>query len=758
MEYMPVCGCPFLNIFPLLLFPRVALSTAQALRSYAISLARNCPGLSPVGKIHQDLLYSRSPLSLRKIRYNLTCTGIGSTPCQITNDLTTWNEFLWLIHAELKELSPGKLGVVHVLGCRSKAVTDLQRQHACILLHWLLNEHHCVETLELDSSVIPMNHHLFCYALRVSSGLKRLKLSRYDLSASVSEDIMAAVATMVALEDLEFAWVSVSVGALRRLGIFLEQSQSLKRLVLHLPRTTTRGVAANLAGGLAASRSLVSLTMNDGCLRDQNGDVVFAQYLAQNATLKELVIEVQIYDGTGSIAVLLSSLKTNQCLETLKLFSGHWDPSDGDILTDAMTVNDTLRSLRVGDDSMSDTTFLAELIERNVGLVELEIVTCSTWHLEAIGQAIRKNTRLRRLTLRCNATSVDDARPLLEVIADSKTLELVFLKNIHESRIGEFRMVLKEMGIEDKVRYRSYISEPLIYVSTINAGQRMRRDYYGPQDSLDLGIVRDGLCQLACLPDIVQLTLKLDQYLDVECATLLANFMSSNWALKDVHLSFFTKDATTLILVQGLKANRSINNLIIEDWNFSEGNTGAFGAFLKKSKTLNHLTVLSSGAWILTREMVRCLTDNYFLTEFRTMELRELENSMYQVREILRRNVAMLFQAVQFVRGVRTRKCALAFELLCESESLFRLMKDHALGSDPDLKQWIREGKRYLELNFMTLAGVVSESVVCEDVNGGQRLQLDRIGLENWLKVRSYLKIRDVVKKSPTGPRRTVHT
>ncbi|CAN8001115.1 unnamed protein product, partial [Ixodes hexagonus] len=728
-----------------LISSRVPLRTLLALRNYAIDLRRHCPGLPPVVKIHQDLLYSRSPLSSRKVNYNITCTGTGTKPCQIIKGLSTWNEFLWLINTELKELSPGKLGIVYQLGCRSRDVSDQRRQHACVVLHWLLQEHRCIETLELETTVIPMNHHLFCYALRLNSGLRRLKLSRYDLSGKVSEDVMAAIATMVRLEELELAWVSMPTGALKWLGVLIEQSQNLKKLVLHFMETT-RGAAAHLVSGLKTNTSVMSLSLNDVCLRRDNGDVAFAEYLAQNSTLKELSIEVQVYGGAQSIGILLGALRTNRCLEKLWLFSGHLDAPEGDVLADVMVVNDTLRTLHVGDES-SDTTFLAELIKWNVGLEELEIVTCSPWHFWPIGEAICKNTRLRTLIVHCSSTSIDDARPLLNAVAHSKTLEQLFLKNICESKLGEFCKVLQEMGIEGKVKYSSYISQPLIRVSTIDSSNRVLRDYYGPQDRLEPEVVLDGLCQLVCLSNIIQLTLKLDQDLDLDSATLLASFLSSSQKLKDIQFSFFTKDVSTRIIVEGLKSNCSVSNLILEDWNFSEMTAVLFGSYLRANKTLNYLTVLSSGAWAITQEMARSIVSNYFLLDFKTMELRDLENSMYHIKDILRRNVSLLHRALQFVMGSRLKMHAEAFELLYKSESLLRLMRDHVHGSEPDHRQKIRDGVQYLELNFMTLAGVVKKRVVCESLGKCQRLQLDGIGLGNWLKVRSYLKVSDVLDK-----------
>ncbi|KAG0412530.1 hypothetical protein HPB47_010328 [Ixodes persulcatus] len=69
----------------------------------------------------------------------------------IWGDLTLWNEFLWLVDAQLLEVTPGVLGVVCLHGEVSAPVyNNILHCHECMLLHWLVKEHRCVKVLELE--------------------------------------------------------------------------------------------------------------------------------------------------------------------------------------------------------------------------------------------------------------------------------------------------------------------------------------------------------------------------------------------------------------------------------------------------------------------------------------------------------------------------------------------------------------------------------------------------------------------------------
>ncbi|KAG0434523.1 hypothetical protein HPB47_019037 [Ixodes persulcatus] len=69
---------------------------------------------------------------------------------------------------------------------------------------------------------------------------------------------------------------------------------------------------------------------------------------------------------------------------------------------------------------------------------------------------------------------------------------------------------------------------------------------------------------------------------------------------------------------------------------------------------------------------------------------------------------------------------------------------------EEEAKEMVRSSKRYLDCKFLAVVGVVRDAVVCEP-NG--QVQLDGIGLDNWLRIRRYLRVADITPEPVLGHR-----
>ncbi|KAG0426295.1 hypothetical protein HPB47_026582 [Ixodes persulcatus] len=136
------------------------------------------------------------------------------------------------------------------------------------------------------------------------------------------------------------------------------------------------------------------------------------------------------------------------------------------------------------------------------------------------------------------------------------------------------------------------------------------------------------------------------------------------------------------------------------------------------------------------------LLDNHSLLSAYYSNCRDRES---KVRDVMRRNLSTLYRAVMFVMGSRGRCYAKAFERVSRSPALVEEVQKYASESKEDAKERMRCAEVYLSQHFMVAAGVVKDTVTCIE-NGG--LQLDQIGLDNWLHIRQYLKVADI--KEPT--------
>ncbi|KAG0412529.1 hypothetical protein HPB47_010327 [Ixodes persulcatus] len=110
----------------------------------------------------------------------------------------------------------------------------------------------------------------------------------------------------------------------------------------------------------------------------------------------------------------------------------------------------------------------------------------------------------------------------------------------------------------------------------------------------------------------------------------------------------------------------------------------------------------------------------------------------------MRRNLSFLQRAAQFAMGVQSKQCAEAFERVHLSEALVTKLPELACVTKAEAREKIKSSLRDLNENFLVMAGVVRKKVVCVEPTSGQ-ITLDRIKLDNWLRIRSYLKVGDVL-------------
>ncbi|EEC01152.1 hypothetical protein IscW_ISCW001319 [Ixodes scapularis] len=139
-----------------------------------------------------------------------------------------------------------------------------------------------------------------------------------------------------------------------------------------------------------------------------------------------------------------------------------------------------------------------------------------------------------------------------------------------------------------------------------------------------------------------------------------------------------------------------------------------------------------------------CLSQNYTVIDVDISDHREAEEDMFRVKDTMRRNLSFLQRAAQFAMGVRSKQCAEAFERVHRSEALVTKLQELACVTKAEAREKIKSSLRDLDENFLVMAGVVRKKVVCVEPTSGQ-ITLDRIGVDNWLQIRSYLKVGDVL-------------
>lgn len=727
----------------------------KALLEYAAHIEQLCPGMSTSQTIYAQLRDKKGSWSSRVMGRYLLCTDDGTNPCHLLQDLSIWNEFLRVLDVELKEVAPGRLGVVTLLGIYPWADwIDSDRQHPYILLHWLLREHHCIKTLEFKQAVIPGEPQLLCDALCASSQLTRFKLSDFGYLGVTSTQVVAALSAMTNLVELELTHVHVSRDVLTQLMKTLEGMRSLKSLAFYF-NVMTPDDSQYFLEELSKNRAITALRIDACCFVPGEGKV-FEEYLAKNAVLEDLTVEhvneTYNYHTTFNLEPLSRALGKNKTLKKLCLMS--FDPQHGrhKLFFDALAKNSTLQHLEV--DSLPHWGFRVEmfvdLIEKNTGLLRLYVLSSSGCSVASLAAAISRNATLQKLAIHLSDLTHENAALFLEALASNKSLEWVYIGHVYGPVIPEFCRILQETGTEARVKFCAAIDEPGRLARTLKDCPRLSEVSYDLSGSFKLSLKEEeGFRRFISCHQLIELSIYLDQHkISSKSAWFLASFLSSTKNLKVINLSIFTSAQTTHILLDGLSRNRSISEMSLEYFSFWQNHVRLFKTMLEGNLVLRDLSLTSSeddASLSVLRELPQCLANNYSLLKVSMNKCLRFERCMFQVQDTMRRNLSFLNRAAEFVMGLHSKHSAHAFEHLCQSEALLTKVQELACGTEPDARHKIKESAAYLDINFLTIVGVVKEGVACDrDSVHCAQVQFDQLGVDNWLKIRSYLRVSDI--------------
>uniref|UniRef100_V5IJA3 Uncharacterized protein n=1 Tax=Ixodes ricinus TaxID=34613 RepID=V5IJA3_IXORI len=339
---------------------------------------------------------------------------------------------------------------------------------------------------------------------------------------------------------------------------------------------------------------------------------------------------------------------------------------------------------------------------------------------------------------------------------------------------------MQETGTEGRLEIDAYINNPQVFESSLkNSTNLTKVRYFASSGFFVSGSSRQMLPSafhhLLQHHHLQELNITLDHQIEKESATSLALFLSITSSLRHVALEFRATAALSRILVEGIAGNTSLTSLSIIFWTFNAPDTDLLWRTLESSKTLKTLTLLLDfeHSQVLDQVPDGLLNNHYLLkatiqqnpewcpgryTNATFWESRKnltvMSTLMFQfgVQELMRRNLSTLHRAVQFLMGARGRRFAEAFERVSKGLTLVEALKNATGESDEGIKRKVVSSMRYLDEHFLAEAGVVRDTVVCGESG---RAQLDWIGLCNWLHIRQFLKVTDIILKPkglPAGP------
>ncbi|XP_070394723.1 uncharacterized protein [Dermacentor albipictus] len=730
------------------------------LREYAAYLVGSYPSLCPsVNQLFSNLRYLRSILSHRRVDHDKSCTASATEGCFLIAELSLWNEFLWVINFELREVSPGRLALACLRGRVVPVASNMQRRHSFVLVHWLLMEHRCIEFVELCESRISQNHFLFRDGLRLSRNLRHVKLCYYLLDDYPPRDLMDALRSTVAtLDTLEIVSVRFSSVGVHMLCELIASCEALRALVFLENWIDVPEIEA-LMRCCAAHRSLRKIHV-DELFVTIDACYVLADLLSRSAVIDELVVSRCAPGGYGSpygFAALFAAI-ANRCapLEAFELYNFELNEADLRDLSRALSGRANVKRLTIMCTAASPGLYLslASVISNNATLAEIYVSgqLVPSDNFEHIAKAIEGNVTLKKLSFSQACLSGDDALPLVHALSVNWTLELLSVGTVTQPGLASFSKQVSDGDLRSRIEFNCFCAATDDLVACLQQGPKTSHVIFEPSVSLSWsqlqGLTR-GLCGNAYLSSIA---VRMNGVIDCSLAVLLSTVFASCRYLRDAQLSFATETSEAVTLLRGIAKSRSLCSLIFGGWTFDYHAATALSDMLRTMRTLNHVTfdaVSPESAVFLMMELPRGLETNYTLLSVNDYEKRDYEQNAFEIRDALRRNLSLLQHATRFVVPpcCNSKTAAAAFEKVRESRALLANVSTLASLTEAEAAEAITRRRRYLDTNFLALAGVVKDRVeCCRDPAGGDRTrQLDDIDFDSWMKIRSYLSIDDVL-------------
>ncbi|CAN8002746.1 unnamed protein product, partial [Ixodes hexagonus] len=745
---------------------------ALELRHYLSFLKERCPGV-PISKDIYSFLTSIS-FCTELSQFFAPCTKSDTQPCHLLDQLNVWNHFIRGANMELQEEKPETLGLLSLPTHHSTYGLEESGPNGCILLHWLLKQHRCVRHLRhsfLSGPGAPWD--VFLDALRLSTGLQRLTssyLSKEWLSMvllaigaltdlqelnlvqfTLLEDdailLATAIKRMPFLTSLWFSGLSMSPGgSAEHFGNMLQSMSALTSLTLLCTRIDPSDAEKLLQ---SLTFSIADLSISDSFLQP-GGGIVLAGYVARNTTLRKLSVHKSADSEMTQLENFFMGLQSNNTLVELFLLGLNVTRPAMELLAETLACHKGLRVLGVrcssGQDKM-DGAPLAKLLGHNTGLRELFFSVGLAECYDGFADAVRKNTTLERLSLDLvQAEGLVDVRiyrRFLEALSSNKSLQRVTLRSICSYLAGAFCQILTETATEARVKFKCDTWKSPDFASMLHCSELYGMEYltlYQGKDHTPPAF--QHLVNFYRLKDLViDLGNKLIQG---DAATSIAYFLASTKTLTKASFTFHTTAVSAHTLLKGISHNTSITRLSLSEWTFGAGAVRVLWHIIRTNDVINGLYVYPRNYWKCPslRDLPLYLLKNDCLIDVELGPMLDDDPLNQRIKEITGRNKSTLYCAVLFVTGSRGRHYADAFERVWRSRDLVKELMLYASESEDQASQRVKSHKTYLDQHFLVAVGVVREVVVCAESDHG--VQLDQIGLDNWLHIRRYLRVADI--------------
>lgn len=719
---------------------------------YAFHLHENCPGLPPVSDIVKRLQEIQAEFQRDHLSMERQCSITDTDRCWILDHLRTFNRILVRVDLELKEEEPQRLCICSL----DKAVIAHSNSDwvfdACILFHLLLKRHRCIQTLNLDRTVIASGYPQVLYdALACNRSLRHLAITCWDFAPTMARPLVYSLCRMPTLKSVSISRLALTPDAAGRIGDMLGRVKNLRSVQL-LDNELSFEAGRELMKGLSRNGHLEVIRLGNNAL-GPDGARFLGELLAKSSSLQELSLRsVQGFDEQQALAIA-DGLRQNSSLHKLELHGCRVPSSGVDALAEVLTKG-ILQCLVLSSCSLgqAQAKSLSVMLECNNSLLELDLRGNLIDDMGAVrlAQALQSNQSLVKLNLEGNCINSQGVVALIEALKLNTMLRELNLGCFEPGDYeddGDVVNALDQAVAYDRVRL-CYDTRGILQLSAnlrVNA-HRVTAVHLDSSVELDAACLKDLFVALATAPRLEDISIESPATMDGTAARRLAKVLNNTTTLKLLQISACNMDSIALTTVMAaMEKNESVVQLDMDYSTSDTACTKAFIAMVKKNRTLTHFGCMStklSELQVIAQELLA----NYSLTTFKIWERQGFEETVFEINETLRRNASHLNRTVEYAlypqRFGSERAPALAFLDACQLRP-FRSHLTKVAGSEAAANKAVRNARRHIQFHLFAITGVCTLPVKCWPHPTGA-CQMDCLNEPCWQNIFSYLDIADI--------------
>lgn len=702
--------------------------------------------------------------------YRRSCTFVRNQKrCWLFDDLHKWNSVLAKGFVELVEYKWGEFCLQGYPSPEIGMPSNREILQVSLLMNFALRKHRCITRIEMDTVVTTIEQYMFWDG--VKHHVADIDYLEYQSDYALlfpplhteKDDLWAqATAKLDKLRNLHLSRVFLSRVIAGELSNYFETNTSLTTMHLINVWADVADDIATFLSGLAKNKSLKFLSVTGELVEHP----AFPDVLCTHKTLEKLEVH-----GSGMTHPKEALQAAVQCitLQTLILHNCTLDADDVGKLADALKLNPT---------SLEDAPAQPDVA---VALYDLTITGCRDQD-ELLERAYCDliGGRLRRLTLQdCRLTDVFVSAVAKKLLAEDR-IEHLFIQMNPEITISGLCLLLKAMWVNPSLAtlgldippaldlfalfkaIRGHdIAHRLVFGWSNTPGEAFadgcdlcdRGSFYvdfsmrTPEDT-DL-----FLCTLAKCRKLDTGHLDCDYRSSESVLLTLSEHLSRLKYLREAKLCFSISEEEVVHMFRSLETNKSIRKLLISNTVFHKRTIRALCRMVEMNKTIIMLSIdlQHSGPdnfqqmRAICHELQDSIVQNRYLLSLSITTADDNRASDYPLKQALRRNRALVNQAIRFIYGSMETSDALAFDALSYTASLGAVMYDHYDVGNRESDSLIVQARNRVASNYFTLAGIVRRRAVCAAPASPGLKQIDDLSNNLQHRICSYLRLGDIV-------------